>query len=78
MLLGLLDRLTCCLDCWIDSLIAGVVDHGAGDVLVHEEEQRETEAEARTSEDGADSQPGHGDHLHRVLVPVLERRHCGR
>ena len=45
-------KLPCSFWRWVEhghsyTLVAGVVDHGAADVLVHEEEERETKAKAQ-------------------------------
>ena len=36
----------------VDLLVRRVVDHSTTDILIHEEEQREAEAEPKASDDG--------------------------
>ena len=47
----------------LEEVVVGAVDHGRADVLVHEEEEREREAEAHGAEDGAHAEGAEVDRL---------------
>ena len=54
--------------------VVGTVDHGACDVLIHEEEQRQAEAESHRTEDCRPAKVRQRCRLDLALN--LELRHC--
>ena len=58
----------------LEEVVVGAVDHGRADVLVHEEEEREREAEAHGAEDGAHAEGAEVDRLEDgAFIGVGER-----
>ena len=57
--------------------IVGAVDHGAGDVLIHEEQQRETESKTHGTEDCRPAQVPQWRRFEYLAVYHFELVHCG-
>lgn len=60
-------------------LVGGGVDQGTGDVLIHEEEEGQAEAQPRRSKHRPRGEKVEGGQLkHLIPLLVLKRLHCDR